>query len=287
MKMKIVIGCVALFFVVACDLSGVKKNAVNLSDDANAIQDDAMTNKEKVAPASVLDSAVMEKSYDNGIKIKWFKKGEGPQIRPNDMVKIDFRNKLEDGTIYDGNHLIQKVSIPFFLGWNLQTEGWELALPELRVGDEVDVFIPASLARGEKGVEGIVPPNANNILSLRVLDVIEPDFLQDGIRIWRVEEAKIEKREIHHSSQVSIHYWVSTKDSPRFDNSYKRGQPFDLKMGDGNIVPGLYKALLYGRTGDKLMVHIPAVEAYGSKGLPGLVKPNQDLFYDLIILDVK
>ena len=37
---------------------------------------------------------------------------------------------------------------------------------------------------------------------------------------------------------------------------------------------------------DKLFVLVPAKEAYGSKGYVDLVKPNEDLFYDVIIMDV-
>jgi FKBP-type peptidyl-prolyl cis-trans isomerase len=279
----------SMFFLMGCELSGVQK------DTSPGMELDSLQLSSKIpdtpdtafVAASVTDTVIRELTLDNGIRISWLKEGKGDLLKTGDMLSIDFRNQLEDGTIYDGNHLIQKKSIPFLLGWGQQTPGWDIALTYLRVGDEADIFIPSSLARGEKGIEGIVPPNANNILSIRILNTIAPDYNDDGIRIWRVEETKKEKKQITHESRVAIHYWVSTQYTPRFDNSYKRGYPFELKMGDGNIVPGLYKALLRGRTGDKLMVHIPAIEAYGSQGLSGLVKSNEDIFYDLIILDVE
>jgi FKBP-type peptidyl-prolyl cis-trans isomerase len=37
---------------------------------------------------------------------------------------------------------------------------------------------------------------------------------------------------------------------------------------------------------DKLWILVPPSQAYGSKGMVDLVKPNEDLFYDLIIMDV-
>jgi FKBP-type peptidyl-prolyl cis-trans isomerase len=282
---SLILALIVLILTASCEFSGVRKND-NEADVLDSLDFNQGNSQEAAESKKEADTIIDEVSFDNGIRISWFKRGDGDLIKANDMVRIDFRNKLEDGTVYDGNHLINKTSLPFFLGWNLQTEGWEFALPKLKVGDEVDIFIPAKLARGEKGIDGIVPPNANNILAIRILDVMPPDVEQDGIRIWRVEEAKIDKKQIKHNSKVALHYWVSSKETPRFDNSYKRGRPFELTMGDGNIVPGLYKALLHGKTGDKLMVHIPAVEAYGKQGLPGLVGANQDLFYDLIILDV-
>jgi FKBP-type peptidyl-prolyl cis-trans isomerase len=275
----------------SCELSGVENSQEETNQldslifgehDPNQSGSDSTDVSEKV-----LDTvAVSEKSLENGIRIKWFERGDGPAVKKNDLVAIDYRNQLEDGTVYDGNHLIKKAFIPFMVGWNLQTPGWDIALKELNVGDEVEIFIPANLARGEKGIPGVVPPNSNNILLLKVVKIMEPDFTEDDIRIWIVEKTKEDRTEIGYESEVDIHYWVSSETKPRYDNSYKRKLPFELKMGDGNIVPGLYKALLKGRKGDKMMIHIPAIEAYGATGLPGLVPKNEDVFYDLIVLDV-
>ena len=182
--------------------------------------------------------------------------------------------------------MIKKKYIPFLVGWNQQTPGWDLALKKLRVGDDVDIFIPSELARGEKGIEGIVPPNANNILSLRVLSKPNPTKEVDGIKIWRVDSLKSPGDSIDFKDKVIIDYWASSESTPRYDNSYQRREPFELVMGDGNIVPGLYKALHFARGGDKLMILIPSREAYGKKGLTDIIEPNEDIFYDIIVRDV-
>jgi FKBP-type peptidyl-prolyl cis-trans isomerase len=284
------IFCSVIIGLSSCELSGVESNNEKDGsidsllfgvDQSNGAELDA------ISTANKLDTiAVGEKVLSNGIRIKWFERGTGDEVRKNDLIAIDYRNQLEDGTVYDGNHLIKKPYIPFFVGWNQQTSGWDLALKELRIGDEVEIFMPSAFARGENGIPGVVPPNANNILLLRVVKKLEPDYEEDNIRVWIVDKAKEDRTPIGYESEVSIHYWVSSETKPRYDNSYKRKLPFDLKMGDGNIVPGLYKALLKGKKGDKMMVHIPSVEAYGITGLPGLVPKNEDIFYDLIVLDV-
>jgi FKBP-type peptidyl-prolyl cis-trans isomerase len=281
-------GVVVLF---SCEMQGVETNG-DSNDSVDSLLFLDGTHPQKTSDSlrnekQGLDTiAVSEVSFDNGIRIKWFERGDGAQLKKNDLVAIDYRNQLEDGTVYDGNHLVKKAYIPFFLGWKQQTSGWDFALQKLRVGDEVEIFIPSEMARGEKGIPGRVPPNSNNILLLKVVKVLEPDFKEDDIRIWIVDKTKEGRTKIGYESEVSIHYWVSSESKPRYDNSYKRKLPFELKMGDGNIVPGLYKALLKGKKGDKMMVHIPAVEAYGVNGLPGLVPKNEDIFYDLIVLDV-
>ena len=287
--MRLIIFSGVLFLLYSCDLSGVQKEISNTDLTDSLIFGDGMNNghdSSKIKNKSFDTVAVGEKTLDNGIRIKWFERGSGAVVKRNDLIAIDYRNQLEDGTVYDGNHLIKKPFIPFFVGWNQQTIGWDIALSELRVGDEVEIFIPAKLARGETGIPGVVPPNANNILLLKVVEKLEPDFTEDNIRVWIIDKMKEGRTEIGYESEVSIHYWVSSETKPRYDNSYKRKLPFDLKMGDGNIVPGLYKALLKGKKGDKMMIHIPSVEAYGTSGLPGLVPKNEDIFYDLIVLDV-
>jgi FKBP-type peptidyl-prolyl cis-trans isomerase len=88
------------------------------------------------------------------------------------------------------------------------------------------------------------------------------------------------------NSEVAIHYFVGTKSNPRYDNSYQRGVPFTFRLNDNGLVPGLRKAMKGRALFDKLWILVPAKEAYGEKGLVDLVKPNEDLFYDIIVRDV-
>lgn len=280
----------SLVIFISCEIKGVNsdKSENDTSVDLNESEENSLSN-ENITPETEkeIGQEQVERVFENGIKITWHKRGGGKKISEDMMVAIDYRNSLEDGKVYDGNHLIDKKYIPFYVGWNQQTEGWDFALKELNVGDDVDIFIPANLARGAKGIPELVPPNANNLLSIRVLDELKPDTIVDGIKLWRLEKRKEAKQDsILIGTKVDMHYWASTKSNPRYDNSYQRGVPFSLIMGDGNIVPGLYKALHFLHDGEKALIHIPAEEAYGDKGLKDLVKPNEDLLYDVLIMNV-
>ena len=37
---------------------------------------------------------------------------------------------------------------------------------------------------------------------------------------------------------------------------------------------------------DRMYIVVPSLEAYGSKGSKGFVKPNEDLFYNVLVMDV-
>lgn len=282
-----VLSILVLFTLFACNIEGVKdRDGQDENDTLTTMVDTSGVADFKGNDEAVTDQKKDSIELDNGIKITWFKHGKGDSLKKGEVIKIDFRNKLEDGTVYDGNHLVNKPFLPYIVGWGQQTPGWDIALEHLKVGDDVDIFIPSELARGEKGIEGIVPPNANNILSLRILDKLDPVKEVDGIKIWKVDEKKNPGDSIDFKHEVYIDYWVSSESKPRYDNSYQRRAPFHLVMGDGNIVPGLYKALHFAREGDKLLIYIPSTEAYGRQGLKDLVKPNEDILYDIRVAKV-
>jgi FKBP-type peptidyl-prolyl cis-trans isomerase len=275
--------------ITSCDIEGVKTSD---EKEKQAAENDALVEEMKSDSLSQQKEIVIDKASDtlklnNGITITYFKKGKGEKLKKGDVVMIDYRAKLEDGTIYDGNHKVKKPSIPFLVGWNQQTSGWDIALQELRVGDDVDIFLPAKFARGKNGIKGIVPPNANNILSMRIVEKFKPTATVDGVKIWKYDELKTPGDSIQPKDDVLINYWVSSESKPRYDNSYQRGEPFKLKIGDKNIVPGLHKALISAREGDRLMVFIPAKEAYGNDGLIEMVKPGEDIFYDVQVAKVE
>jgi FKBP-type peptidyl-prolyl cis-trans isomerase len=57
-------------------------------------------------------------------------------------------------------------------------------------------------------------------------------------------------------------------------------------LGDQGIVPGLRKALINAKNSDRMYVYIPSAEAYGSQGYMDIVKPEEALFYNIMVMDV-
>lgn len=283
------IGGLLLFLTTSCDIQGVDTSKNEQKEDT--LTEQLLTEKLEQDSIEKIKTKIPEKAsdtlkLDNGIIITYFNKGKGETLKKGDMVKIDYRAKLTDGTVFDGNSLVKKPTIPFLVGWNQQTPGWDIAMEHLHVGDDVDIFLPSKYARGKAGIKGIVPPNSDNIISMKIVEKFEPTEEIDGIKIWKYDEFSKPGDSIKMGDEVYINYWASSESTPRYDNNYKRGTTFKLMMKERDAVPGLIKALLYGREGDRLMIMIPSELAYGKKGLIGLVKPNEDIFYDLQIAKV-
>jgi FKBP-type peptidyl-prolyl cis-trans isomerase len=272
-----------LLFLVACESSGVKT-----TEKTAVIKQGTVDNRSQAE--RLLDPAktiVDKKEFPSGLKIQWFKKGTGPAIQLGEVVEINFKLQLPSGDVVDGNHLLKRETIPFLVGYNMQTSGWDIAFNELHVGDFVELFLPPNLARGDKGIPNLIPPNSPNVVFLRVGKKVKPTKLTNGVKVWLLEEnPQMKAYKIDENAQVAIHYFVGTKTNPRYDNSYQRNVPFQFGMKDVSLIPGLKKGLLGTKLFDKLWVLVPPSQAYGKKGMVDLVKPNEALFYDLIIMDV-
>jgi peptidylprolyl isomerase len=75
---------------------------------------------------------------------------------------------------------------------------------------------------------------------------------------------------------------VRTADGTEFDNSYDRGIPFDVKLGDGRVIAGWDEGLLGTQAGGRRQLDIPAELAYGDSPPPGSVIQAGDALTFLI-----
>lgn len=74
--------------------------------------------------------------------------------------------------------------------------------------------------------------------------------------------------------------WDSTKP---FDNSFDRGQPFDLTLGAGQVIKGWDQGLEGQKVGSRVEIGIPPELGYGAQG-QGEIKPNATLVFVVDIL---
>lgn len=275
---------IAIGLAITACTNGVEKTTNTKAPDTRNAGNQLSEAERLIEPKKQI---VEKKTYPNGIQIQWFEKTDGAPVKEGSVYEINFKTKLQNGEVVDGNYKLQRDMLPFLVGYGMQTQGFDLAMKELRVGDFVEIFIPGKLARGKKGIPGVIPPNAPNIVMLRIGKEIKPTKVIDGVKVWRLEEnPEMTDAKVGESSNVAIHYFVGTKSNPRYDNSYQRNTPFAFGMQDHSLIPGLRKAMLNMKMYDKLYILVPAKEAYGSRGYVDLVKPNEELFYDIIVMDV-
>ncbi|MBC9813230.1 FKBP-type peptidyl-prolyl cis-trans isomerase [Crocinitomicaceae bacterium CZZ-1] len=278
MKQLLNVVFIATLLVTSCTTEGVKKSNETPVDQQQTTQR---------VDSLELDLPVQDHmKLNNGIEIVWLEKSSGESIQAGDVVMIDYKVRLKDSTIIDGNHLLNKPALPYLAGFGFQPKGWDLALAHLKIGDFARIKLPAEFARGKKGVKNLIPENADNYLTIRILSKRKPDRIIDGTKVWVLEENKANKTVFNETNSIVFHTTISSPSAPFYFNSYANQQPFELKLEDNGTVPGLKKALINAKKGDRLFILVPSGEAYGAKGYLDIVKPNEDLFYNLLVMDI-
>lgn len=86
---------------------------------------------------------------------------------------------------------------------------------------------------------------------------------------------------------IKVHYTGTLTDGKVFDSSIPRGEPFTLKLGAGQVIPGWELGLLGMKVGEKRRLTIPPELAYGKDGFPGVIPPNATLIFEVELLAIE
>lgn len=103
----------------------------------------------------------------SGLQYKVIKEGEGASPAKNDEVKVDYEGRLIDGTVFDSSF---KRGEPAVFPVSAVISGWTEALQIMKPGASYELFIPANLAYGERGV-GQIGPNATLLFTVDLIEV--------------------------------------------------------------------------------------------------------------------
>jgi len=88
--------------------------------------------------------------------------------------------------------------------------------------------------------------------------------------------------------RVRVHYvGVAFRTGEEFDASWNRGQPFEFRLGKGQVIPGWDQGVQGMRVGGRRKLTIPSALGYGARGAGGVIAPHEPLVFvvDLLALD--
>lgn len=88
-------------------------------------------------------------------------------------------------------------------------------------------------------------------------------------------------------AKVSVHYvGVAFSSGDEFDASWNRDQPFEFKLGKGQVIPGWDAGVEGMKVGGRRKLTIPSAMAYGARGAGGVIAPHEPLVFVVDLLTI-
>ncbi|HLF50963.1 peptidylprolyl isomerase [Flavobacterium sp.] len=126
---------------------------------------------------------------DTGLEYKIIQKGTGKKPVGGTNIYVYYAGYLEDGSLFDSNYeevnktygkfdqnrASQNGYQPFPFQYGKKDgliPGFLEGLNLMSFGDKAVIFIPAKLGYGERGAGGVIPPNANIIFEIEMLEAM-------------------------------------------------------------------------------------------------------------------
>lgn len=120
--------------------------------------------------AEVAKKAGVKKCAGGNVYYKVVKAGTGEKPTAADQVEVAYEGRLIDGTVFDSS--IQRgQNATFPVGQVIK--GWQIALTEMPVGSEWEIYIPADLAYGEQGAGQNIPPYAALVFKVTLVKIVK------------------------------------------------------------------------------------------------------------------
>jgi len=83
---------------------------------------------------------------------------------------------------------------------------------------------------------------------------------------------------------VSVHYTGWLENGSKFDSSKDRGDPFEFKLGGGQVIRGWDEGVAGMKVGGVRRLTIPPQLGYGDRGAGGVIPPKATLIFEVELL---
>lgn len=221
-------------------------------------------------------------SADAKVEIEDIKLGEGEAAQNEDLVLVTYTGKLKDGTEFDSNTAPESEPFGVVIGVSPVIQGWHEGLVGIKKGGVRKLTIPYMKAYGVEGSPPKIPAKSDLVFEIKCLYLVK-----------KGEEGVYEKKDLKEGTgpaakkgdRVTVHYTGKLLNGKKFDSSKDRGQPFDLTLGAGEVIPGWDAGLVGMKKGGVRRLIIPPAIAYGASGKPP-IGPNQVLDFEIELLKI-
>jgi FKBP-type peptidyl-prolyl cis-trans isomerase len=105
---------------------------------------------------------------DGGVRWRWLTyRASDRKPTVADEITVHYEGKLLDGTVFDSSYARGE---PATFPLSRLVRGWQLAIPQMGVGETIEIAIPADLAYGPVG-RGPIPGNATLVFKVELIGI--------------------------------------------------------------------------------------------------------------------
>jgi peptidylprolyl isomerase len=211
------------------------------------------------------------------------KVGTGPAAANGDLLTMLYRGTFEDGKQFDANIGKEDDTLAVVLGNGEVIKGWEDGLQGMKVGGKRTLKIPYQLAYGAEGRPPAIPAKANLNFDVELVHLVKKGegAIYDK-KVLKPGRGPLAKK----GDMISIRYQGKLINNKVFDDQSQKA--FTLKVGNGDVVPGLDAALEGTQVGGQYEIVLPPEIAFGAGGNPmSQVKPNTVVKFVVDVVSVK
>lgn len=144
-----------------------------------------------------------------------------------------------------------------------------------------------SLAGQVAASDVVVVEGGENVTSNRTAAYKQAADASGKINRMVVDDVKIGTGEaVKAGDTVSVHYAGTLQNGQEFDNSKKRGAPFEFTVGAGQVIKGWDEGLVGMQVGGERILVIPPAMAYGDQGI-GPIPGGATLVFSIELVEIK
>jgi len=216
------------------------------------------------------------------------------QSQEHDTIHWHYKGTFLDGKVFDEGTFTAKI------GHHQVITGVDIGMRGLCVGDERKMIIHPAWGYGERGVQGVIPPNSVLVFVVVLKSIERPDGTKDvhdddteekynmgGVSkknklkidiTHAVEDCQVRSKE---DDTIQWHYKGTFLDGSEFHTGH-----FKATLGHGHVIEGVDRGMRGMCVGDKRRITIHPDWAYGEHGRPGSIPPNSVLIFDVEMTNI-
>jgi peptidylprolyl isomerase len=108
---------------------------------------------------------------DNGIRYKIAEPGTGASPDPGQTVRVHYTGAFLDGRVFDTSK--ERGPAEFPIGVGRLIPGWDVMVPQMKVGEKRIFVLPPAMAYGNQGAGGVIPPGAYLYFEIELLEIVK------------------------------------------------------------------------------------------------------------------